>query len=309
MSFIEKAIELAKGSRRQDEGDSRSELERLLQPPPQEEGEEPRSAREIIDIHYTCTKTVPIELQTLVRNRFIIGGANPEILEGYKLLRAHVLQKTQAQHQNVLMVTSPMQAEGKTLTSINLALSLAQELSQTVLLVDLDFRFPSIHRYFGFEVEHGLVDYLEGRKSIPELLVHPQGIDGLVILPAGRPSEWAAELIRSPRMQELVPELKNFYPDRYVLFDLPPLLAFADALTFAPLVDGIIMVVAARQTSREDLKRCQEMLHGRPIVGYVFNKADDAGRSRYYRYYEGYRNNGNPKDAWWARLGAWRKPK
>jgi capsular exopolysaccharide synthesis family protein len=188
-----------------------------------------------------------------------------------------------------------MPEEGKTLTAINLAISLSQELSQTVLLVDLDMRHPSIHHYFGFEVERGLVDYLEGKASLPELLVHPQGIDGLVILPAGRPTEWAAELIRSPRMLKLVPELKTFYRNRYVIFDLPPMLSFADALSFAPLADGIIMVVAARQTSREDLQRCQEMLQGRPIVGYVFNKAEDQKQSRYYRDYH---YNGKPKRPW-----------
>jgi protein-tyrosine kinase len=145
------------------------------------------------------------------------------------------------------------------------------------------------------------VDYLEGKATIPELLVHPQGIDGLVILPAGRSSEWAAELIRSPRMLKLVPELKNFYPDRYVLFDLPPMLSFADALSFAPLVDGIVMVVAARHTGREDLKRCQQMLQGRPIVGYVLNKAEDMTNSRYYTYY---RNNGKPQKSWFS----WLKP-
>ena len=230
----------------------------------------------------TLTKTVPIQMETMIRNRLISGGANPEIVQSYKLLRTHILQKTQAQHHNVLMITSPLPDEGKTLTAINLALSISQELAQTVLLVDLDLRYPSIPRYFGFEAERGLVDYLEGKAAIPELLVHPQGIDGLVILPAGRPTEWAAELIRSPRMLKLVPELKNFYPDRYVLFDLPPMLSFADALSFAPLVDGIIMVVAARHTAREDLKRCQQMLQGRPIVGYVFNKAEDLNQSRYY---------------------------
>ena len=144
-----------------------------------------------------------------------------------------------------------------------------------MLLVDLDLRSPTIHRYFGFEMDYGLLDYLEGKRPIPELLVHPKGIDGLVILPAGRTSDWAAELIRSPRMLELVPELKHFYPDRYVIFDLPPMLSFADALAFAPLVDGIIVVAEARKTSADDLRRCQEMLRDKPVLGYVFNKAED----------------------------------
>jgi protein-tyrosine kinase len=298
VSFIEKAIELAKSSRHQDEGDPRSDLEKLLesQPLPDLEEEFPHPQEiEIKDVVYSLTKTVPIEMETMIRNHLMIGGANPEVEQSYKLLRTHILQKTYAENHNVLMVTSPMPGEGKTLTSVNLAISLSQELSQTVLLVDLDLRLPSVTRYFGFEADRGLVDYLEGKASIPELLVHPQGIDGLVILPAGRPSEWAAELIRSPRMLKLVPELKTFYPNRYVLFDLPPMLSFADALSFAPLVDGIIMVVAARKTSREDLQRCQEMLKGRPIVGYVFNNAEDLKQSRYYRNYY---YSGKPKKSW-----------
>lgn len=235
---------------------------------------------------YTHTRTVPVDPQTMMRHRLISSGVEVEIVESYKLLRTHVLQKTQAQHRNVLMVTSPLPDEGKTLTAINLAISISRELAQTVLLVDLDLRSPSIHRYFGFEVDKGLIDYLEGRCTIPEVLVNPQGYDRLVILPGGRPTEWASELIRSPRMLSLVPELKGFYADRYVLFDLPPLLLFADALTFSPLVDGIIVVVAARTTLSTDLKRCQEMLKERPVLGYVFNKAELASRSRYYRYYE-----------------------
>jgi len=304
VSFIEKAVELAKSSRRQEEGSHRSELEKLLEQQPLSDLEEAPYPEEIKDIAYSLTKTVPIQMETMVRNRLITGGVNPEIQQSYKLLRTHILQKTHGQNHNVLMITSPMPEEGKTLTAINLAVSLSQELSQTVLLVDLDMRFPSISRYFGFTAERGLADYLEGKANIPELLVHPQGIDGLVILPAGRPTEWAAELIRSPRMLQLVPELKNFYPNRYVLFDLPPMLSFADALSFAPLVDGIIMVVAARKTSRDDLKRCQEMLQGRPIIGYVFNKAEELKQSSYYRYY---RSSDRPKRSWFFWTGNGKK--
>jgi protein-tyrosine kinase len=304
VSFIEKAIELAKTSRRQDdERAPRSELEKLLEAqslPELESEEEFSHPQEIKDVVYSLTKTVPIEMDTMIRNRLMIGGGNPEIEQSYKLLRTHILQKTYAQNHNGLMITSPMPEEGKTMTSINLAISLSHELSQTVLLVDLDLRYPSVHRYFGFEAERGLVDYLEGKASIPELLVHPQGIDGLVVLPAGRPSDWAAELIRSPRMLKLVPELKTFYPHRYVLFDLPPMLSFADALSFAPLVDGIIMVVAARKTAKEDLQRCRDMLQGRPILGYVFNQAEELKKSRYYPYY---RYNGKPKKSWFGWLG------
>ena len=290
MGFIDKALEKARAER--------DELEGSPSPPPQgrlpikplwplpETWSSPETA---CDFKYSTTRTVPVEISTLIQNRLIVGGASPMVHESYKLLRTHILQKTLADHRNTIMVTSPLPNEGKTLTSINLAISLAQELSQTVLLVDADLRLPSVHRYFGFEVEHGLVDYLAEKATIPELLVHPQGLDRLVILPAGQTTDWAAELIRSPRMAELVHELKHCYPDRYVLFDLPPMLSYADALAFAPLVDGIILVVEARKTQREDLLHCREMLADLPVLGYVFNKAENLNVDRYYRY------NGKPK--------------
>lgn len=296
MSFIEKALERAKIGRQKVEPEKPAEVLEAARPYLREAFLSP-VPKEIKDIQYSHTRTAPIEMQTMIRNRLISSGFNPEVVESYKLLRTHILQKTYAQHHNALMITSPLPDDGKTLTAINLAIILAQELSQTVLLVDLDMRLPSIPRYFGFQADYGLVDYLEGRMTIPELLVHPKGIDGLVILPAGRPTDWAAELIRSPRMLDLVPELKSYYPDRYVLFDLPPMLSFSDALSFAPLSDGIIMVVEARKTSRDDLKRCQEMLQGHRILGYVFNKAEDLNQSRYYRY-----DYKEPRGSWFSRF-------
>ncbi len=293
MSFIEKAIDLAKSAQRQT--DQRSELEQLLEKQALPATEDAQVAEEIPQIQYTITKTIPVQMETLAQNRILVSGSDPEIVQGYKLLRTHILQKTLSQHHNALMITSPQPDEGKTLTAINLAISLSQELSQTVLLVDLDFRFPAIPKYFGFQVKQGLVDYLEGKAEIPELLVHPQGINGLVILPAGQPTEWAAELLRSPRMLALVKELKNFYKNRYILFDLPPMLSYADALSFAPQVDGIILVVAARRTSRENVRRCQEMLKDRNIIGYVFNRSDELMQSYYYR-------DSQTKSSWLSRI-------
>ena len=160
-----------------------------------------RSSERVKEICYTHTKTVPVDLNTLIRNRLIVGSTNTMIVQGYKLLRTHILQKTWEEHRNVLMVTSPLPDDGKTVTTINLAISMAQEMDKTVLLVDADLHGPSIHRYFGMPAGKGLVDYLEGKMSLPDLLVHPKGLDRLVILPGGKPSQWATELIRSPRWQ------------------------------------------------------------------------------------------------------------
>jgi len=296
MKFFDKALKQAQAQRpRVEPLVSPEEPQTGINPLPPE-GEPTGSPKAVQEICYTHTRKVPVDVNTLIRNRLIVGSADTAIVQGYKLLRTHILQKTWDEHRNILMVISPLPDEGKTLTATNLAISMAQELDKTVLLVDADLRAPSINRYFGMEPGKGLVDYLEGRMSIPDLLVHPQGLDRLVILPGGWPTDWAAELIRSPRMLQLVPELKNCYPDRYVIFDLPPLLAYADALAFAPLVDGILMVVQARKTTREDLARCLEMLEDFPVLGYVLNGFDEVDSSRYYRH------DGHLGEGWLSRL-------
>ncbi|MEJ2071651.1 MAG: CpsD/CapB family tyrosine-protein kinase, partial [Syntrophobacterales bacterium] len=183
---------------------------------------------------------------------------------------------------------------------------LAQEVDKTVLLVDSDLRRPTVHEYFGLPRGPGLVDYLTGSRTIPELLVHPEGFSRLVILPGGRPITEAAELVSSPMMIELVEELKHFYPDRYVLFDLPPILSFADPLAFASLVDGIILVVEMGNTPREDIQRSLALLKDFPVLGTVLNKVEGKESDYYYYYYYSgsSRNNKRPakNNSWWGWL-------
>ena len=184
------------------------------------------------------------------------------------------------------MVTGPLPNEGKTLTTINLAIAISQQVGQTVLLVDGDLRNPSIHRYLDLPSGPGLIDYLTSGYPIAESLVHPEGLANLVVLPAGQPSTQSGELLSSPLMVDLVKELKHFYPDRYVLFDLPPLL-YADALAFAPLVDGIILVTESGSTPREEITHALEMLKPFPVLGCVLNKIDPVELSYgYYKYYQ-----------------------
>jgi Mrp family chromosome partitioning ATPase len=158
-----------------------------------------------------------------------------------------------------------------------------------VLLVDADLRFPSISKYFDLADEPGLADHLTSGVPIEELLIHPEGLAKLVILPAGQPVSQAAELLNSPLMRDLVQELKHFYTNRYVIFDLPPVLTFADALAFAPLMDGIILVIEAGKTAREEIERCQELLKKFRLLGFVLNKAEKTKNLGYYQGYYDYK--------------------
>lgn len=284
MGFIDKALEKAKAAHQDKEPAAVSpgqRRDRPTPPPPRP----PRAMQPSLspeEIYYTVTRTVEVNPEVLRRQKLMVEGKETPGAEEYKLLRTHILQRTRGDGRNTLMVTGPLPGEGKTMTAINLALSISQEVNQTVLLVDGDLRSPSVHRYFGLPSGPGLVDFLTGRATLPELLVHPQGMAKLVLLPGGRPAIQAPELINSPMMADLVQELKHFYPDRYVIFDLPPLLACADALAFAPVVDGIILVVEAGKTPREDILRSLGMLKDLPVLGFVLNKVGHQPSSYYY---------------------------
>src|SRR3990172_1094728 len=147
------------------------------------------------------------------------------------------------------------------------------EVGYTVLLVDADLRHPDVNNYFGLEPEYGLSDYLMSDKPIAELLLKPAGIQGLVILPGGKPLPNSVEMLNSPKMSRLVEELKTRYPSRIILFDLPPLLATADAIAFAPYVHAALLVLEEGKTPMQDAQRATELLKDTHLIGVVLNKS------------------------------------
>lgn len=236
----------------------------------------PADFRQVVgDINYTQTKVfAPVE-KSLRDNRIITGMAPGPVVDAYKIMCIQVLQRLRERNGNALAVVSPGQNEGKTLTAINLAISLAREVDQTVLLVDANLRCPSVHKYFGFRPEAGLGDHLIDGVALDRVLVNP-GIDRFVILPGGRPLRNSTEMLGSAKMEQLVQELKTRYPSRIVLFDLPPVLSAADAMAFAPHVDAAVMVVREHQTRRAEIQRAAEMLKSVDLLGTVLNMAAEA---------------------------------
>lgn len=227
------------------------------------------------DISYTQTRVFQPDLAFLAEHRVIAGmGAGP-VIDAYKIMCVQVLQRLRERQGNSLAVVSPGESEGKTLTAINLALSLAQEVDQTVLLVDANLRDPGVHKYFGFKPEVGLSDHLIDGVPLGDVLINP-GIERFVILPGGRPLANSTEMLGSMKMEKLVTELKMRYPSRIVLFDLPPVLSIADAMAFAPYVDSALMVVQENKTRRAELQRAAEMLKAVDVLGTVLNMAAEA---------------------------------
>jgi protein-tyrosine kinase len=220
------------------------------------------------------TPSIDLDDGVLRENRIISGLEPGPFTEAYNLLRTQILQRFKENNWNVLGITSPGSGEGKTLTAINLAISIAREVDYSVLLVDANLRHPWMLEHFGLSGHKGLSDYLTEDVPLPDLLIQSGRIEYLTLLPAGRPLVNSAEMLNSPKMVELVRDMKSRYHSRIIIFDLPPVLSSADALAFSPYVDAVLLVLEEGRTQKPDLERAVELLSNTNIVGTVLNKAE-----------------------------------
>jgi capsular exopolysaccharide synthesis family protein len=220
------------------------------------------------------TQTVSLDEAVLRENRIITGLPPGAFTDAYNLLRTRILQTFKEHNWNTLAITSPGASAGKTLTAINLAISIAREVDYTVLLVDANLRQPWMLEQLGIAHRKGLSDYLTGDAPISELLFKPAGIERLVIMPGGRPLSNSAEMLNSPKMIQLAEEMKSRYHSRIIIYDLPPVLTSSDTLAFAPYVDAALLVVEDGKTQKEEVEQAVELLGVTNIIGTVLNKAE-----------------------------------
>ncbi len=207
------------------------------------------------------------------------------VVEEYNKLRSSIIALTKGEKfLNTVMVTSTLTDEGKSMTALNLAISLAKEHNHTVLLVDADLRRPSVHKYLDINPEVGLVHCLRDNLPIEKALIKT-GVGNLVVLPAGEAVKDPVDMLSSNRMKEIVNELKQRYPERYVIFDTPPALPFADAGVLAGIVDAILFVVREGKAKSEDVVKTLEDLKGHNLLGIVYNDAHVFLKSQGYDYY------------------------
>ena len=227
-------------------------------------------------IVYHRTRVFTPSAAVLEANRVVSPGSADPAAAAFRMLRTQVLQRMDANGWRSLAVFSPGANDGKTTTAINLAISLANDRRHTVILVDFDFRRATLAARWGLSPEFGGDDALTGTAPVEDCLYHPEGFERLILLPARSTFANSSEVIAGPRSRELVQELRSRYPERIVVFDLPPVLNADDALAFAPLVECGLVVAAEGRTRRNDLLRTIELLHKIPLVGTVLNRAADA---------------------------------
>lgn len=225
----------------------------------------------------------PCQLDPVAMERHCVLSqtADDVALRAYKILRTRLLQRLGQNSWQSLAVTGTEPEQGKTLTSINLAIALAQDPNTHVFLVDLDLQRPRIAEYLGIQFEKGLGHYLSGEAELEQVIYDP-GIARLSIIPNTRLFEHASELLTGPRMLELKRALGAESPRRIVIYDMPPLLLSDDVLTFAPQVDGLLLVVSEGSTARSSLEKSKEFLSEMNIIGVVLNRSAERDSLAYY---------------------------
>jgi len=226
-------------------------------------------------------KRLPVEWGQLRERRIVAWDDERSAVHAYRMLRTQVLQRARAHNLSTLGVISAAHGEGKTLTAINLALSLAAEPNQTVLLMDLDLRRPSIGRTLGLAVDRGLEAWFAGTAKIEDVWYGIEGVDRLFVLPTLTPVPQSSEVLAQATTRRMLADLKERDPGRLLIVDLPPALLCDDALTVAPQLDAVVLVVTEGRTRREDVSRVLELFGKTRVIGTVLNRSSESERRAY----------------------------
>jgi protein-tyrosine kinase len=224
---------------------------------------------------------LPVDWAELKERRVVSMHDAQPAGHAYRMLRTQVLQRARSHGLNILGVVSAVNGEGKTLTAINLALSLAAEPNQTVLLLDLDLRRPSVARTLGLNAERGLESWFGGEEPTRNVCYGIEGVERLHVLPTMAPVNSSSEVLAGVATRRLFNELKGSDPGRLLIVDLPPVLLSDDTLMLAPLLDAVVLVVNERRTKREDVIRVVELLGNTRIVGTVMNRSSESEKRAY----------------------------
>lgn len=235
-------------------------------------------------------------LDRLRRLHMLVPGSelSREIVDDYRRIKRPLVanavgkNKAMVERGNLILVTSSLPGEGKSFTSVNLALSIAQEMDTTVLLIDCDAAKYGVSLMLGIEKRSGLVDILENDNvTIGDVMLQTD-IPTLSVVSAGKQHEYVTELLSSDRMSELVKEISTRYTDRVIIFDGPPMLPTPQTQVLAGLVGQVVFVVEAGKTPQALVEEALELIPEEQATGIVLNKNEGlTGRSGYYYGYYG----------------------
>jgi protein-tyrosine kinase len=238
-------------------------------PPEEAAGAKPEAVRAV---QYLA----PFDRVRLREHRVVFPDDPGAASLAYRMLRTQLLQQASTHRLKAIGVVSALDGEGSTLTALNLALSLAAEPGQSVVLADLNLRRPALAALLGLNAGAGLEQHFRDGLDLREIATGLMGVDGLVVVPTRAPIGGNAGSLAGPRSRALLASLRELAGSGLVLLDLPAALLSDDVLAIAPLLDGVVMVASARRTRRDDFARVDQMLGGVRVVGTVLNRSDQA---------------------------------
>lgn len=241
------------------------------------------------------SRLVTLDLETLEASGIVTPNSpRSHLADEYRVIKRPLISNAMAKgpaalkHGNLLMVTSALSGEGKSFTSINVAMSIAAELDHTVMLVDADVARPSVLRMLGLPPSPGLLDLLEGKAEMADVLLKTN-IDKLTLLPSGTPHPRATELLASEAMRVLLEDLSQRYADRIIVFDSPPLMLTTEARVLATQMGQVVMVVQADKTLQADVQQALSTIEACPVKMMLLNRVRLDNKSAYgYGYGYGY---------------------
>ncbi|WP_404379891.1 XrtA-associated tyrosine autokinase [Caenispirillum salinarum] len=242
---------------------------------------------------------VPLEVSIDLDRLHAEGMVTPRpsrsvIAEEYRMIKRPLLQQAftyrrgEVRKNNLIMVTSALPSEGKSFTSINLAMSIAKERDLHVLLVDSDLSRPNIGQTLGVSAEKGLTDLLDDPSlSVPDVLLRTN-VPNLSVILAGRPHAMGTELLASHRAGQIIREIAERYKDRIIIFDSAPALVSAEGTALSPHVGQILLIVEAERTTEGEIKGALDTLSACDNIQLVLNKVRTRFGARTKAMYNGY---------------------
>lgn len=241
------------------------------------------------------SKEVQLDLEALSASGIVTSNApRSQIADQYRVIKrpliANAMGKGAAMvnHGNLIMVTSALAGEGKSFTAINLAMSIATELDNTVMLVDADVARPSVLRVLGLPPARGLLDVLvDDSIDLSDVLLRTN-VDKLTILPSGTQHVRATELLASEGMVRLLDDMANRYSDRIIIFDSPPLLLTTESRVLATHMGQIVIVVQAEKTLQSQVRQALATIETCPVKLMILNQAVTHAIDGYGYGYGGY---------------------
>lgn len=226
-----------------------------------------------------------LDIVTCTANRVIVPGVEARLGQlgspSFRILRTRLLQQCRTNNWSSLAVTSAGPGEGKTVTSLNLAINIAHAGNHDVFLLDLDMRNPSVCKYLGVTPPADIVDYFKGAAE-PFEIMFKTSVQNLVVAGSVSTAQNASELLATDRLHMLLSYIRRISNKALIVVDLPPVVNTDDALVVAPRIDAVLLVVSEGVTRRDNLERAVGLLSEYPIAGIVLNQCHESLGADYY---------------------------